>query len=145
MSAQGIDCLQILNSKRCSRIFFIGAREDQLPRIVSMIHPEQLTPIPALFCTVSQFLRAQIQMIILGNTFNSVSVHRCWNVRSDELLHVRQLGLVRICRGWTRLLAIHEKRSGAADENQPHRPVLFHRSLSAAPWLQVRTIKFSVI
>ncbi|CAG5111054.1 Oidioi.mRNA.OKI2018_I69.chr2.g5390.t1.cds [Oikopleura dioica] len=34
-----------------SRIFFIGAREDQLPRIVSMIHPEQLTPIPALLCT----------------------------------------------------------------------------------------------
>jgi len=34
-----------------SRIFFIGAREDQLPRIVSMIHPEQLTPIPALLST----------------------------------------------------------------------------------------------
>lgn len=34
-----------------SRIFFIGARENQLPRIVSMIHPEQLTPIPALICT----------------------------------------------------------------------------------------------
>lgn len=38
-----------------SRIFFIGAREEQLPRIVSMIKaaptPEHMTPIPALLCT----------------------------------------------------------------------------------------------
>lgn len=34
-----------------SRIFFIGAREQQLPRIVSMINFDRLTPIPALICT----------------------------------------------------------------------------------------------
>jgi len=34
------------------RIFFIGAREEQLPRIVSMINFDRLTPIPALLCTV---------------------------------------------------------------------------------------------
>lgn len=141
-SAQGIGCLQVRNSQRNSRIFFIGAREDQLPRIVSMIHPEQLTPIPALLCTVSPVFRAQIQMEILGNTFNSVSVHRRRNVRSDELLHVRQLGLVCLRRRWTRLLALHEKRSRAADENKPHRPVLFHRSLPAATYFQVAFSRF---
>jgi len=52
-SAQGSDCLLFCDSYRNFRIFFIGAREDQLPRIVSMIHPEQLTPIPALLSTVS--------------------------------------------------------------------------------------------
>ena len=76
-------------------------------------------------------------MKILGNTFHSVPVYRRRNVRSDELLHVRQLGVVRIRRGWTRLLALHEKRYGPTDENKPHRPILFHRSLPAAPRLQV--------
>lgn len=34
-----------------SRLFFIGARENQLPRLVSMINFNRLTPIPALLCT----------------------------------------------------------------------------------------------
>lgn len=41
------------NLIRFHRIFFIGAREQQLPRIVSMINFDRLTPIPALICTVS--------------------------------------------------------------------------------------------
>jgi len=34
-----------------SRIFFIGAKEKQMPDLVSMINYDSLTPIPALLCT----------------------------------------------------------------------------------------------
>ena len=34
------------------RIFFIGAKEKQMPDLVAMINYQRLTPIPALLCTV---------------------------------------------------------------------------------------------
>ena len=39
------------------RIFFIGAKEKQIPSLIAMIHHESLTPIPALLATVSITVR----------------------------------------------------------------------------------------
>ena len=36
-----------------SRLFYVAAREKQLPSFFSMIHPEYITPIPSLFLTTS--------------------------------------------------------------------------------------------
>ena len=44
------------------RIFFIGAKEKQMPDLVAMINYNLLTPIPALLCTVS--LNRSIKFIV---------------------------------------------------------------------------------
>ena len=46
------------------RIFFIGAREQQLPRLVSMINHDRLTPIPALLCTVGITGKSKVELRI---------------------------------------------------------------------------------
>lgn len=79
-----------------SSIFFIGAKEKQMPDLVSMINYESLTPIPALLCTVSY---GNTNIVTLSNQsgrpINLLRVHWRRHVSAHVVLHVRQLDLVR--------------------------------------------------
>ncbi|XP_071885889.1 large neutral amino acids transporter small subunit 2-like, partial [Anas platyrhynchos] len=53
----------------CSRLFYAGAREGQLPALLAMIHLRRRTPIPALLVTcVSTLL-----MLVTGDTYTLIS------------------------------------------------------------------------
>ena len=90
------------------------------------------------------FLSSSTLTLNPGDPLDSVPVHRRWNVQSDELLHVRQLGLVRLRRCRSRLLALYEERFTTTDENKLDRPVLFYRSLPAPSWFQVKLLRVTV-
>jgi L-type amino acid transporter 8 len=46
-----------------SRLFYVGAREGQMPEILTMVNPKTHTPIPAVALTVST-LHIEITMIV---------------------------------------------------------------------------------
>ena len=64
---------------------------------------------------------------MVGWSVDPVPLHWRRDVFPNELLHVRQLGLVCVCRRRTHLLAVYEARPAPSYENQPHHSDLFHR------------------